>query len=183
MKEEMSEFEEDGMVTDAQLKTIAGLIKQQVLAEAKVSDLEGDLKEANKKLRKVSEVDLPDAMAAANFSLFKTDDGLLVEIDEKMSASISKKNKPAAIEWLMKNNLESLVKENVVVPFDKGESEKVKSFIEILEANGVSDFSVAPTVNTSSVKSALKELIEDGVEVPTETFGIFFMNKAKITTP
>lgn len=180
---EMSEFEDDGIATDDQIKVISNLIKFQVECEDSVTAAEATLKEAKKKLRKVCEGDLPDAMAAAGMKLFTTETGLAVELNEKMTASISAKNKQAAIQWLMEHDLESLVKENVVVPFDKGESEKVKQFVEMLEANGVSDFSVAPTINTSSVKAALKELIEEGVDVPADTFGLFFFKQAEIKAP
>lgn len=175
---DLSEFEDDNVVTDAQIKVISNLIKMQVELEDNVAEAEAKLKDAKIKLRKICESDLPDAMAAAGMALFKTDNGLLVEISEKMTASISEKNKRAAIKWLMDNDLSSLVKENVVVPFDKGESEKVAALIDVLEANGVNDYSVSPSVNTSSVKSALKELIEQGVAVPKDTFGLFFYKQA-----
>lgn len=177
---DMGEFEDNTVASDEQIKVISNLIKLQVVHECKVASAEATLKEAKKQLRKVAEIDLPDAMTAAGMALFKTDNGLLVEISEKMTASISAKNKPAAIQWLMEHDLESLIKENVVVPFDKGEAEKVKNFVEMLEANGVSDFSVAPTINTASVKSSLKELIEEGVDVPNDTFGLFFFKQAII---
>jgi len=177
---DMTEFEDDKTVTDAQIQVISNLIKLQVQCEFDVELAKGKLKELEKKLRGVSENDLPDAMSAAGMALFKTDNGLLVEISEKLTASITKKNKPAAIKWLMEHDLESLIKENVVVPFDKGEGEKVRDFIDMLEQNGVSDFSVAPTINTTSVKSALQELMEQGVDVPEETFGLFFYKRATV---
>jgi len=175
---DMSEFEDDTIASDNQITVISNLVKLQLDIEDEVAAIESKLKDAKKRLRKVCEGDLPDAMVSAGVTLFRTDNGYVVDLKEDLKAAISTKNKPAAIKWLMDHDLASLVKENVVVPFDKGEAEKVAKFIDMLEANGVSEFSVAPTIHTNQVKASLKELIEDGVSVPEDIFGLYFFKQA-----
>lgn len=181
----MIELEDDTMPTDEQIKVISDLCKQQLRAQKEVEEKEKELKEAQRKLRRIQEQELPDAMLAAGsgITMFETADGFNVSIKEDLKASIPKKNKPEAIAWLIEHGLESIVKENVEIPFDKGEVEKVDRLLEVLERNGFNEFSVKPTVNTATVKAALKELIEQGVDVPESTFGLYFYKQAIIKKP
>ena len=181
---DMSDFENDDIgITDSQIKTISGLVKRQVDLEKEVKDAEDALKKLKARLRKVAEVDLPDALVEAGTTLFRTEDGYMVDLKEDMKASIPAKNKNKAIAWLIANDLESLVKENVVVPFDKGEGDKVKAVVDLLQGAGVVDFSVAASVHTNQVKASLKELIENGTAVPEDLFGIYWFKQAVIKTP
>jgi len=86
--------------TDTELLTISNLVKEQVLAEDKIETLSADLKELSARLRQLSEEHIPAALKAVGTSQFRTDDGLEVDVKEKMSASVSKKNKPLVVAWL-----------------------------------------------------------------------------------
>ena len=167
-------------ITKDDLNNITLLTAAVVSNEKAVADLEEKLKEAKKKLRKVQEFDLPDAMLACNMETFKTVDGLTVTVKETLTASISAKNKPLAAKWLLANDLGALVKEDVIIGFDNDSSDDVQFLLKLLTQNGITNIKTCDTINTTTVKSALKELLEQGKEVPLELFGAYFYRKAVV---
>jgi hypothetical protein len=170
------------VVTDAQLKTIANLAQRQVTLEARIEDLSNQLKELNKEHRQVSEIDLPEAMTETGMEKFTLSNGTSIEVSETLYASFPKKadKRSEAIRWLMDNDLEAIIKEDVSIPFDKGDHAKVQNLINVLEANGISTYQVNETVNTGTVKSTIKELLEKGVDVPLKLLGGYFVKKAEV---
>lgn len=181
--EKMSAINYEADITapnNKQLEEISKLALLQNAQQQEVALLETKLQEAQKRLRRTQEQDLPEAMKAAGLEMFKTFDGLEVSIDEKLYASIPKKHKSEAIRWLMDHDLSSLVKEDVNIPFDKGDHTAVQELVNLLEMTGYDTFSVEESVNTGSVKATIKELLDTGVDVPLELFGAYFHRKAVI---
>ena len=176
------DYEEDiaVVVTADDLKNISNLAHDVIEGEKTVDKIEDELKAAKAKLRAVQEGTLPEAMKAVGMTSFKTTDGHSIEVKETLYASIAKKNMEEAIAWLVDNELSALVKSDVTIPFDKGEQEKMQQFLEFLEEHQVQNRIVTETVNTMSVKAAIKELLEDGVEVPLELFGAYFSRRAVV---
>ena len=174
-------FEEDApAITQEALGNITKLAAGVVTNEKEVARIEEQLKQAKAKLRQVQERDLPEAMLACNMETFVTTDGLKVSVKETLYASVAAKNKKAAAKWLVANELGALVKEDVVVSFDGGKHEGVEQLIQLLENSGVNNFTTAESMNTASIKSAIKELLGEGVEVPLELFGAYFARKAVV---
>ena len=172
-------FEEDVQeATNEQLTEISSLAKLQLKQQKAADEITEKLKEANKVLRKTQEQDLPEAMLNAGLEKFTTTNGLNISVSETLYASISKKNKPKAIAWLMDNGQSSLVKEDVNIPFDKGDHERVMRLVEDLQDHY--PVAVNETVNTASVKAMIKELLADSKEVPLELFGAYFARKSVI---
>lgn len=177
------DFEKDAgqtPVTQEALNNITTLAADVVANEKAVAQIEEQLKAARAKLRKVQENDLPEAMLACNMEKFTTTDGLNVSVSETLYASVAKKNKPAAAKWLIENDLGALVKEDVIVSFDGGKHEGVQDLLLLLQDAGVNNFTTAESMNTASIKSAIKELLGEGVEVPLELFGAYFARKAVV---
>jgi hypothetical protein len=167
-------------ISQDDLSNITKLASDVVVNEKEVAKIEESLKQAKAKLRQVQERDLPEAMLACNMETFVTTDGLKVSVKETLYATVAAKNKPAAAKWLIENELGALVKEDVVVSFDGGKHEGVKELLSLLENAGVTNFTTAESMNTASIKSAIKELLGEGVEVPLELFGAYFARKAVV---
>lgn len=173
-------FDESPAITQDDLKNITMLATHVRIYEDEVSAVEEMLKKAKAKLRKVQDFELPEAMLACNMEKFTTADGLTVSVKETLTASIAAKNKPAAAKWLLENQLGSLVKEDVIIGFDNGASDKVQDLINLLADNGITNISTAESMNTASIKAAIKELLAEGKEVPLELFGAHFYRKAVV---
>lgn len=177
------DFEKDSdqtPVTQEALSNITALAAAVVANEKTVAVIEEQLRDAKIDLRKVQESDLPEAMLACNMETFVTTDGLKVSVKETLYATIAAKNKSAAAKWLIENELGALVKEDVVVSFDGGKNDDVRKLVTLLYNNGVSNVRTTESMNTASIKAAIKELLEQGKEVPLELFGAYFSRKAVV---
>lgn len=175
-------YEEDSKpkVTNDQLQEIAKLAGQMAKFERVLSDAEDAVKKAKADLKRVQERELPDAMRGCGLTGFTLETGESLIIKEDLFASIPKKNKAAAAKWLTEHQLGALVKEDVGIGFEKGETERVNQLIEILEANGFNNHTISENINTASVKSAIKELQAEGEDVPLELFGAYWLTRAII---
>lgn len=176
-------FESDSeqqTLTQDQLTNIAQLASAVVGSEKIVADIEAKLKIAKANLRQVQERDLPEAMLACNMEKFTTSDGLNVSVSETLYASVAKKNKAEAAKWLIDNELGALVKEDVVIGFDGGASEQVQALLTMLAENSINNVTTSESMNTASIKAAIKELLANGVDVPLELFGAHFARKAVV---
>ncbi len=167
-------------ITQGDLANITLLASEVVSNEKIVEEKETALKAAKAKLRQVQERDLPEAMLACNMETFVTTDGLKVSVKETLYASIAKKNQVEAAAWLIDNDLGALVNEDIVISFDGGNHEAVVDVINLLVEAEVSNFTTKNGMNTASIKSAIKELLGDGKDVPLELFGAYFARKAVV---
>ena len=163
---------------DASLKLVAHLAKEQKRLEVEVLEAETKLKDLSKQLNEIQFKKLPEAMQEAGLTEFVTKDGFKITIKDDIKMSIPKKNMEEISAWLVEQNLESLLKTHVGFDYDKGESDKVNDLIEFLTKNGLTEFSLSNSVNTSSVKAALKELKENGVDIPYKLLGAYEFSKS-----
>ena len=170
----------DAPITKDDLSSITSMAAEVQRREHDVAAIEETLKTAKAGLRKVQEHDLPEAMLACNMETFVTSDGLKVSVKETLYASIAAKNKVEAGKWLIANELGALVKEDVVIGFDRGNHEAVQELLDKLVLLGTYNVSTVESMNTASIKAAIKELLSDGKEVPLELFGAYFSRKAVV---
>ena len=77
----------------------------------------------------------------------------------------------------IKNKHGDVIKE---VPSDFSDPSQYTYPIALLEDAGINNFNTAESMNTASIKSAIKELLGDGGEVPLELFGAHFARKAVV---
>lgn len=166
----------------------------QVLAElnAKVSDLvaaekamreaEEALKQATTTYRNLREAVLPELMADMGFSSLRTVDGVDVELEEDIHAHISEERNEAAIQWLDANGHGDLVKRQFIVKFDRAQESLAKKFQADLKKRKVQlQTEMSMKVHPSTLKSFVKKALQDGEDIPIDTFGVHRRTVAKIT--
>jgi len=151
------EKDADGAVADGDLRRIATLAQEQLRLEGVVTKLNEQLKQAGKDLLKISDDLLPSLMDEVGMQEFTLADGQKVSIKENLYASITQKNKSAAAQWLLDNGYGSLVKEDVITSFDKGDAEKARALLENLLAEGYQNCKLQEAINTGSVKAIINE--------------------------
>lgn len=179
----MIDFEDDIRTpTDSELKTIAALAKEQVGIASLIVVAQATLKELTEKHNKISESDLPQAMEAAGMEAFTLKSGEKIKVNEKLYASLPKNpSKHAeALRWMTGNGLESLIKNDVTVLFDKGDHERTAKLMGWLNEHAYAS-SKKQSVNTGSMKSAIKEKLANGDAVPLETLGAYFRKFAEVS--
>jgi hypothetical protein len=161
------------------LSRIASLVKQQLALEAFVADLEEDLAKAKKDLKEVAENQLPAAMAEYGMAKVKMDDGSEIAVSKFYSASIPKARQEEAFDWLRDNGHESLIKNQVAVSFGRSEDAKAQKLMDQLQADGF-ETQQKVWVEPMTLKAFVKEQIEGGAPIPSDLFGIYIGEQAKI---
>jgi hypothetical protein len=166
-------------VGDGELKAVADLVRQQLVLERRIEDLEMELKRAQQDLTKISQEILPEALAEHGLSELKMDDGSKITVSQFIQAHITKEKQEEAFDWLRGHDFDDLIKNVVSLEFGKGEDEHARDVMETLTNRGYWPQN-KQSVHPSTLKAFVKEQIEKGAEIPSDLFGIFIGKKAVI---
>ena len=141
-------------VSDSELSTVSVLANKQLQLAKELEQLELDVKAKKEELR-LTEQELPDAMAAAGLNEITLSTGEKISVGEFYSAHISKANQEVAYRWLIDNGHEGLIKNEVLVKFNREESEAVDQTVEALKTRGL-DPQIKQSVRPSTLKAFRK---------------------------
>lgn len=160
------------------------LATQQVELEQQLAAAEAEVKRITKDLRDVAENKLPEALLEAGVSEFTLADGTRVGVAETLYCSVPKKRLDEVIEWLRQTENAAMVRQDVVLSFDKEEDEQVQALVELLrESPWGNRYSLAPSVNTTSLKKLIREMREEGEDVPMELLGAYIKRASVVKLP
>jgi hypothetical protein len=171
---ELQNIEEDG------LSRVASLVRQQLALESRISDLEDELKRTQKQLSDVAENKLPEALAEHGLKHLSMEDGSEINVQNYYSASIKEDRKGEAFDWLRDNGYEDLIKNQVSISLGRKEDEIASNLVVTLREQGFEPLQKT-WVEPMTLKAFVKEQVEKGAPIPSETFGIYIGKKAKIT--
>lgn len=160
----------------ANMHDLETMAEEQVAAEIAVADAENALSEAKRVLADVQEHRLPEAMEALGLEEFKTQDGLKIKLDKKLRTSITAKNQMEAMAWLREHGHNALIKRQLtVLAQDDDQGEQLAQMLR--------DYDVADkaTVPWQTMDKFVREMLEDGEDIPQELFGVYHQKKAKVT--
>ena len=176
---------EQEMLADSQMPSDKGLGKISTLAERytdldeEIKDTETRLKVLKEQAREIAEKQLPDAMAEVGVAKFTLTDGSEVTVKPYYSAKISDEKREECFGWLEDNGHEALIKDEVVLTFNRGEHEKAEEFKAKLQEQGM-DYSGKMGVHPQTLTAFVKEQVESGAEFPLELFNVYIGQIAKI---
>jgi hypothetical protein len=172
-------FEQDALApvipTDSELTDISSLVAEQLRLEDLVAAKEAELKELCDKLRKISEVGVPEAMAAAGIKTFTTSNGGKVTIKESVFASL----KDDGLSWLETNGLSGIIKDEIKFSFGKGEGDLAQKVMAFASKEGL-DPAEKRTVHPSTLNATIKKLLESGTEPPESAISYAIVKKSVI---
>jgi hypothetical protein len=125
------------------------------------------------------EESIPAMLQELGMKKFTMADGSTIEIKPFYGASIKEENRAVAYEWLRKNGYDDIIKNTVSVRFGRNEDKLCETLINQLREQS---YPVEQTekIEPQTLKAWAKEMVERGVEFPTETFGLFTGHKATI---
>jgi hypothetical protein len=172
-------------VSDDKIAHVSRLANLQVQLESEVANLENLLKDKKAELRRVQENELPEAMDSVGQQSFKLLDGTKVDVKPYYSASIPSDRKEEAMEWLVENEHDGIIKTTVSVSFGKGQYEHVQDFMTFVRGyNVVSvDPEMSRGVHAQTLKAFVRESVEAGTPPPFDMFGVFVGRKASVKVP
>ena len=168
--------------SDDELKTVGELANEQLRLEKSLAEQELLLKELKEQLTQVREFSLPAALEAFGMTSVTLRDGSKINIKQDVYAGITEENREAAFEWLEATDNEGLIKNEVKLPFGKGQDAEAKKLTELLSSQGYS-FINSRTVHSQTLKAFIRKQLEDGLPVPMDIFSVHVKNIASITLP
>lgn len=125
---------------------------------------------------------IPGIMDAIGMESFALSDGAKIEVKDDVKCGITQANRPAAHDWLRGHDFDGIIKTKVVAEFGKGELQRAEAALRILELSGYGA-SMDESVHPSTLKSFVKEQLENGTSIPQDLFGVFEFRQAKIVLP
>lgn len=173
----MDQFKVD--VSDDSLRQVSELATKQVELEAKISNAEANLKTLKQSHNKVSQVDIPEALAECGLSEFKLANGMKVTVNPFYSASIPKERLDEGLTWLRDNNHGDLIKQTISVDFGRGEDNEAAALKEVLAETGAS-YTDRTGVHSSTLRAFVREQVESGQNLPLDLLGVFIGQKTII---
>jgi hypothetical protein len=106
-------------------------------------------------------------------------DGVTVTRKLIVSASISDENRDRAFDWLRENNLDDIIKNDVVCSFGRGEDNAAKNAVGILIEQGFNP-DIKTHIHAMTLKAFIKERVEGGKPIDLDLFGAYVVNAAEI---
>ena len=173
-------------LTNEDLSTLTGMADAIIRQDEYTKKVEGELKEAKKKLLKMTDEALPTMMTEANTIKFVMEDGSEVSIKPQYGASIRVDNRPTAYQWLRDNGFGYLIKNQIIVSFGVDEDEIATEFMNFIEGHLKVKYqkenlvSQVEKIEPMSLRTWVKERNENGEEFPMELFGAFIGQRAVI---
>lgn len=166
---------------DNVLARISGLALDQKEAEAEVARCEEALKKAQEKLRDIAEHQLPALMDEAEVKECVTKDGIKVKIVEKIRGSIPATTAEKAFAWLEDKGFGKLIKREFKIEFGKGDEAWAKKFeADLRKRKKPLKFDIKRGVHPSTLASFVTEQLQEGVDIPLDTFGVYRQRSSKI---
>jgi len=169
----------DSDVTNDELANVSSLAQKQINLTNEVSQIEDMLKAKKEQLRLVQEQELPDALSEVGLTQIVLSSGEKISLSEFYSAHISKANQQQAYQWLIENGHDGIIKNEVSLKFNRGESQIVDETVLALKSRGLSP-EVKQSIHPSTLKAFVKEQLTTGNDIPTEPFGVYIGTKANI---
>lgn len=175
-------FEEDAgalQVKNEDLSSIGALAKRAKELEKEIKDLDDIVDERKSQYRKLLEETIPGMLAELGMKSFKMADGSTVDVKPFYSASIKEENRAKAFEWLRQHGYDDIIKNTVSVRFGRNEDRLCEDLLAQLRSQGF-PVEQAQKVEPQTLKAWVREMVEQGVEFPTELFGAYIGQKASI---
>lgn len=155
------------------------LVEMQLKAEVAVELADKKLKAEKKKLLKIEEQLLPDAMTAAGVVELKLVSGQKITVSEFVRCHIKKENQPRAYQYLRDIGSGDLIKNIVSVNFKSGDDNKACSLMENLEDLGFFA-EKKESVHIGTLQAWAKEQLREGKPLDKDILGVYVGSKAKI---
>lgn len=177
------------------LKRISALGAQLVAKAEQIAGLEYELKIANQEYSVLELETIPAAMMEVGLSKFTLTTGEVIESAPYTRASIPtlaaiEKADPSdrseminrretALNWLKTHNASTIIKNDLIVSFGKGQDEIAKKmYAKVLEEGFKAK--CEESVNFQTLNAFVKETLAKGIDIPFEPFSIFSGHKAVI---
>ncbi|HEV8176934.1 MAG TPA: hypothetical protein VGP44_04530 [Gemmatimonadales bacterium] len=177
----MAPYAEHQRAASPGLQRLLSEAESMAAQEQAVALLEQTLKTAKERLRQQQEVELPALCDELGISTVTLSDGRTLSVAPFVTASISGKLMSTVLAWLRANAHDGIIVNELSVKFPKGAETRAQQARRLLADAGYL-FDEKTTVNTTSFKALVRELLRDGIDVPTKDLGVYVGRRCVLTT-
>jgi hypothetical protein len=142
--------------------------------------LEEQIKSVGAQITELAQTKLPDMMAQAGLSSITLDGGAKIVVEDFCSGSLPRdpEKRAAAVQWLVDNGAEGIVKANVTVEFGKAEFSVAQATQAMLKDQGL-EAQLVENVHPQTLAAFGRERMRNGEPLP-DVLGLFVGKKAKV---
>lgn len=166
---------------EATLKNL--VINAENMAELKqnIDELQGTLDQLIKQYNHIAQEIIPNMLDELGLKTFELKNGGKITVKDFMSGSLPKEEDKfnQAVDWLIDNDLESILKTDISMKFGKGQENFANNVFEMLIDQGYEP-EKKYGVHPQTLYSAIRELVKSGEIVPFEMLGLYAGKKAEI---
>jgi hypothetical protein len=187
MKQNDQIFEDDVMFADADTlsgvdadggKKLSGLVRQLNTKQQQIDDTEHYLKGLKEEKRRIEFEQIP--MLMDEMGIERVDvDGATVELKPFVSASIPVDRKQEAYGWLRDHGHDSIIKNDIIVSFGRGEDNMAGDVMYELEQKGFHP-EQKTHIHAGTLKAFVKEQVIKGNPIDLDLFGAFVARTATV---
>ena len=167
-------------MTSNSLAALSDLAEQQAALEEQIIETEQVLAILKKRHTDIAEERLPALMEELEIDKFETRSGLKIDVKEKVRAHINKANQAAAFKWLYENGHEHLIKNEVKVQLLAGEDDLAERVATAVSDAAGREPERKLSVHSGTLSAWVREMMENGEDIPTDILGVFRQRTAKI---
>jgi hypothetical protein len=171
--------------SEGQLSTISKWASKALELQAEIEEAEAHLKELNKELAKIEEIELPRAMLTAGTTEFTLTDGGKITISDVIQGGLTKdeEKREFTFQWFINNGGLENIKHHFEIDYTKGQYSYAMALRELLQENQV-HFDEFESIHHSTMKAFLNEKLREfertGQVVPFDKMGLRYFKRADI---
>ena len=161
------------------LELVSKKAKELLELEKLIDQKQAELKEVQNKYKKVSEEDIPSMLSELGLSEITLTDGSKINTAQYYSARITPDKQDEAFAWLTNNGHGDIIKNTVSVSFGREDNDSALKLADELAGQGL-DPTQKKWVEPMTLKAFVREQVENGNDLPIETFNVYIGQKTKV---
>lgn len=159
------------------------MAKQAMNLENEIEQKEEEVKLLKAERNQLIQKELPTTLQSLGLSMYKTTDGLKVDIKTIVTGSLPKEEerRREAIAIIKTSGGEDLFTNDVSITFGKGQEEDARKVMEAIGRLGYNHAQQQSSVHPQTLCAWAREMMANGQPLETEKLGLFVGPVAKVT--
>jgi hypothetical protein len=172
----------DGQLDQDRLARLGELVTRQLALEDEIETTTQRLKQLGEDLRGVSERDIPELLLDTGLSEVRLADGTKVLVRNDLKVRTTGEWRQPILEFLVERGLDDVIKDELTIPFGKGQDVAVQRLSAYLSAEGY-QYGRDRTVHAQTFAALLRELLANHEDVPLDALGAYMWRHTKLVRP
>ena len=165
-------------VQKGDMKTLSSLVKDLDQLTIDINEKEEELKSLKLQKHLMSTEQIPAMMDEMGVQRLDVEN-LSVSLKPLINASIPPTRREEAYQWLRENDLDDIIKNDVILSFGKGEDNMAGDIMYELEQRGMHP-EKKTHIHSMTLKAFIRERVEKGLPIDLDLFGAFVARTADI---